>query len=261
MPAQRWISLPAQVDQVPRSTTPEAMPTQYTWKGAPGDRELGVTATSARIALKLAGASGPAVEVVGELRCPTYPSKPVPETITKLLARHAGTPVRPYSTFDFGRARYAGAASAVVRGDAAEVESRLRRLRGDLPPGWIAYLGTSNFLGEGKWPEGSIELVIAPGSGQLDILRIARTDAVNYDLRTEALVRALSAWDRSWGIDILRAETDTIEFALTRMPDDLAAFAREVYALCPDVVDQGAGTIEALQQEIAARRRVFLWWD
>ena len=197
----------------------------------------------------------------GKLRCPVYPTEPVPEAISSLLSRHAGSRARAYSTFDFGRARYQGAASAIIRGDAGVVEAKLRELRRDLPPGWVAYLGTSQFLGDEELPRDSVELVVAPGSGPLDILRIARTDAVNYDLQTEALVRALAEWDRAWGIDVIHAETDTIELALAHMPADLAAFAREVYALCPDVVDQGAGSLEALQQDIATRRRVYLWWD
>jgi hypothetical protein len=243
------------------SEDPEALPTAYTWTGSPAAPHLEVSPTSAKVTLTLVGPQGAKVEVAGELRCPFFPSEPVPEAITALLARHAKTAVRPYSTFDFGRARYSGAASAIINGDALAVETKLRRLRRDLPAGWVAYLGTTRFLGDETWPDGSVELVVAPGSAPMDILRIARTDAVNYGLMTEALILALSEWDRAWGVDILHAETDTIELALTRMPKDLPAFARDVYELCPDAVDQGAGTIEALEREIASRRRVYLWWD
>lgn len=233
----------------------------YTWKGKEGSPQLVRSSTSATIALSLAGPGGAQVDVAGELRCPSYSSAPVPQAITSLLARHTGASVRPYSTYDFGRARYAGAASAIIVGGDARAESTLRALRRDLPPGWVAYLGTSSFFGDEKVAAGAVELVVAPGRTPLDILRNARTDAVNYGLLTEALVRKLAAWDRAWGIDILRAETDTIELELRRLPDDLAAFAKEVHAFCPDVVDQGTGTIAALESEIATRRRVHLWWD
>lgn len=232
----------------------------YEWRGAPTSPALVTTRTTASIALTLATENG-TVEVKGELTCPTYPDAPVPEEIRALLAKQAGAPVRPYSTFDFGRALYAGAASAIVEGPREDAEARLRRLRAELPAGWVAYLGTSQFLGDERPSPDAVELVVAPGRGPLDILRIARTDAVNYGLGTEALVRTLADWDRAWGIDVIHAETDTVELALRRTPNDLAAFAREVYAFCPDVVDQGTETVEALAQEIAARRRVFLWWD
>jgi len=239
----------------------EGDPKTYVWKGAAAAPHLVVSSSGAKVALTLAGIAGGQVKVVGDLRCPVFPTEAVPEAIRSLLSRHAGSAARPYSTVDFGRAHDPGAASAIVRGDATLVESKLRDLRQSLPPGWVAFLGTSQFLGDERWPSDSVELVVAPGSGPLDILRIARTDAVNYGLQTEALIRALAEWDRAWGIDVIHAETDTIELALTRMPPDLSSFAREVYALCPDVVDQGTGSIEALQQEIATRRRVFLWWD
>ena len=39
------------------------------------------------------------------------------------------------------------------------------------------------------------------------------------------------------------------------------AFAREVYAFCPDVVDQGTETVEALAAEMKQENTVYLWWD
>ncbi len=61
-------------------------------------------------------------------------------------------------------------------------------------------------------------------------------------------------------IDIVRAETDTVVFGLVNVPRDLAAFAEDLYKFCPDIVDQGAGSIEALQENVAGGR-VLLWWD
>jgi hypothetical protein len=38
-------------------------------------------------------------------------------------------------------------------------------------------------------------------------------------------------------------------------------FAKEVYQFCPDVVDQGTETVEALASERKRTNRVYLWWD
>ena len=38
-------------------------------------------------------------------------------------------------------------------------------------------------------------------------------------------------------------------------------FAKEVYTFCPDVVDQGVGSIEALEEAIKEMHGVWLWWD
>ena len=168
--------------------------------------------------------------------------------------------MRPYATFDFGRARDPSAASAIVRAD-ADVAGMLQRLRRALPAGWMAFAGTDQFLDDTPPPSGSIEVVVARGVAPFDILRVARSDATNFDLQTEALVHALTAWNDAWGVTIEHATTDTIELTLRRLPPDVDAFAREVYALCPDVVDQGTGTVAALADDIRARHGVFLWWD
>jgi hypothetical protein len=78
---------------------------------------------------------------------------------------------------------------------------------------------------------------------------------------TEDLIRKLRQWDDAYGIDIYMADTDTIQLRLKRLPPDLPAFAKEVYAFCPDIVDQGVGSVEALEQAIRESREVYLWWD
>jgi hypothetical protein len=107
-----------------------------------------------------------------------------------------------------------------------------------------------------------VEVVVGPGQSQFDILRIARSDAVNYGLETEDLVTRLQQYDRDVGISLLQAETDTIVFDLLREPADWAAFARELYAFCPDIVDQGGvDSVEELERQIRKERQVLLWWD
>ena len=46
------------------------------------------------------------------------------------------------------------------------------------------------------------------------------------------------------------AETDTIEFTFLKLPAGLRAFCEDLYEFCPDIVDQGVGTVEALESEI-----------
>jgi hypothetical protein len=102
-----------------------------------------------------------------------------------VLSQASHAVVRSYSTRDFGRECYTGAISVQVPERHAD------------PPGV------------------GVEVVIGPGSTQFDILRIAASDAVNYDKQTEDLVRVLQDWDRRFGIDIFAAETDTVQLKLT----------------------------------------------
>lgn len=206
--------------------------------------------------VELTADTGETVRVAGTLTCPWMPKGPPPAELVEFVRKLAGKRPRLFSTYDFGRAKYGGAVSIIDKGDARDLVSKLRSR---LPAGWVAYVGTTRWLGKER-PDG-VEVVVGPGSTQLDVLRLARSDAVNYGMGTEDLVDKLSAWDRAYGIDISHAETDTVVVELTRMPKDLGAFAKEVYGFCPDVVDQGVGTVDRLAEEIAAKRAVYLWWD
>ena len=173
------------------------------------------------------------------------------------LAKVGGGTIRSYSTYDFGRARDEQCMSVVLpKGEAA---SRLPALRQSLPPGAVAFIGTSNWLGDER--HDGVELVVGPGASQFDILPLARTDAVNYDMDTEDIIRKLQEYDRAYGITLMHAETDTVEFNLHRDPQDLAAFAAGLYEFCPDIVDQGVGSVEALAESIEITGAVYLWWD
>ncbi len=135
----------------------------------------------------------------------------------------------------------------------------LHELRPQLDPDLVAFIGTTRWLGEFK-PNG-VELVIGEGKCQEDILRLAKVDAINYDMDTEALVKKLQHYDAQIGIDIIQAETDTVWFELKNLPEDLPAFAADLYEFCPDLVDQGCGDLHGLIAELKKDRRVCLWWD
>lgn len=174
-----------------------------------------------------------------------------------LLGDLSASSVRPYSTRDFGRERFLDARSVIVpSGRAAAVVERFRTA---LPEGLISFIGTSRWLGDEK--HSGVEVVLARGNTQFDIIRAAASDAANYDMETEDLIRTLERFHSTLGIDIFQAETDTIAFRLLSMPADLAGFAHEIYEFCPDAVDQGVGTEEALARAIKKERLVSLWWD
>ncbi|MCA9791500.1 MAG: DUF4253 domain-containing protein [Candidatus Eremiobacteraeota bacterium] len=175
----------------------------------------------------------------------------------RALSQATGRSVRPYCTRDFGRQHYSGACSVLVEPERAE--GLLAKVRAQLPSGYVAFIGTVHSLADP--PAQGTELVVAPGTSQFDILRVAASDAVNYDLSTEDLIRQLQTWDQQVGIDIYQASTDSIGLRLKSVPDALPEFAARVYRLCPDIVDQGLGNIEALQQQIQHQQRLDLWWD
>jgi hypothetical protein len=60
--------------------------------------------------------------------------------------------------------------------------------------------------------------------------------------------------------DGARAATTLLE---GRIPPgaDIAKLPAEVEALCPDVVSQGTGTVDALAHEVRSSGTLYCWWD
>jgi hypothetical protein len=179
------------------------------------------------------------------------------EAAARILEETTGTAVRPYSTRDFGRERYSGARSVLVPESGAE--RLLLQVRRKIPRGMVAFVGVTHNLSRPK-PAG-VELVVAIGTSQFDIVRVAATDGINYGLDTEGIVKELESWDKEYGVDIWQAESDVVQLRLKTQPKDLQSFANRVYKFCPDIVDQGVGNADELAKLIAKEKAVFLWWD
>jgi len=175
----------------------------------------------------------------------------------RVLAEVSGGEVRPYWTQDFGRAKKSGGYSALVPEGSAK--TLLLKLRARLPQGYVAFVGTTRNLDDPAIR--GVELVLARGHDQFDIVRLAATDGVNYGLTSEDIVLRLEKWDAAFGIDIWQAETDTVQMDLKSQPKDIRAFSRELYKFCPDIVDQGVGDLKSLQEEIREQEAITLWWD
>lgn len=103
--------------------------------------------------------------------------------------------------------------------------------------------------------------VVVTARDEAGYLAMARPDAINYGMDHDAVMQRLAPWRERYGLRLYGAGGDWMRFDITRPPDDWQAFAREVYAFCPDIVDQGTGDVEALAREMEAARTLYLWWD
>ncbi len=79
--------------------------------------------------------------------------------------------------------------------------------------------------------------------------------------RSEDVVTKLNAWEEAWGVTIWSADVESVTFDLTRQPKDPRSCAEDLYAFCPDIVDQGVGTVDALIQHLGESGSLYLWWD
>ncbi len=126
-------------------------------------------------------------------------------------------------------------------------------------------------------------------------LRTKNTNAINYDLETEDIIQQLKKWDNQYGITLLHVDSDTVTIKFTTLPENLADLVTEIYAFCPDTVDQHFGCIvdlleaaeemqedvpedirqlvegvdledegyglELLKKSLAINQVIVLWWD
>jgi hypothetical protein len=83
------------------------------------------------------------------------------------------------------------------------------------------------------------QIAVLRSSDPYDILRAVQTDGANYEVYNDDLITRLKAWEAQCAFRIVGADGDWVELEFLTLPTDLAAFAEEVYAFCPDTIDQG----------------------
>lgn len=137
----------------------------------------------------------------------------------------------------------------------------------------------------GEWPEhgraGSAGLTIASDIrtgkplDRVHILLIPTTDSweVPAYLRwggwnacppPAQQVAALRHWHQRFGVELVAVDRDTMNLRVARRPIDrpaALALARDQYRFCPDVIDQGAGSLSALAASLMSDDWWFFWWD
>lgn len=117
------------------------------------------------------------------------------------------------------------------------------------------------FRSEQKFGHGPDVIGIIKSNDQFDILRCKGTEAPNYNIGSDALIATLKAWHAETPFEIMGADYDWLEARLLKPPADWHVMAEKVYALCPDVVEQGTLTVEALAAEMKETGTLYLWWD
>lgn len=77
----------------------------------------------------------------------------------------------------------------------------------------------------------------------LELVQKARTSAPNFGLSNDQIVDQLSKWLRLCNFTVREANEDSLTLEFNSLPEDVEAFAQEIYDFCADVVDQGTACI------------------
>ena len=95
-------------------------------------------------------------------------------------------------------------------------------------------------------------IIVAPVTGQFDILRIEETSGMRYELDTEDIVEKLRYFDREFGIDILEANMSGVFFKVNSAPIGKAA---------QELLDWAGRFWPTEYERPDDLNRVALWWD
>jgi len=131
----------------------------------------------------------------------------------------------------------------------------IARLRRRMGAGYLVFRAEQGF---GHGPD---SIAVMPGSDQFDALRVRGTSGPNYNITTDSAIALARRWDAEFGLDIVGAGLDWFEARFRRTPTDFLALARLLYRVCPDVVDQGSGTVEGLAGDMRQSNTLYCWWD
>ncbi|MBS1560229.1 MAG: DUF4253 domain-containing protein [Bacteroidetes bacterium] len=123
--------------------------------------------------------------------------------------------------------------------------------------GYTIFLLENNF-NSGNSPD---YVGVLPTTDKFTVLKHIGTDGVNWDISNDSLLKIIKRFDDRYSLELIGASGEWCEFIIHKEPNDWMEFAKDVYNVCPDVVEQGAGSIEALANEYKMTRRLYLWWD
>jgi len=104
-------------------------------------------------------------------------------------------------------------------------------------------------------------VALFPRSDRYEILRLMGTNGWNYGIGPDSVVVWLEALERDHPFVLTGMGFDWVEGRFRSAMRDADALARRFYAFCPDVVDQGTETVDALARDLRESQRLYCWWD
>lgn len=123
----------------------------------------------------------------------------------------------------------------------------------------------TSFGGYRNYQDGSLtETILAyiPTSKPYEVFAWVPFGGWNECPDAEDMIKVARYWYEEYKVIPAVISHDTLEFRAMPLEKDTAIkIAKEQYELCPDIVDQGIGTIGALAHSLTQSTVWFFWWD
>lgn len=121
--------------------------------------------------------------------------------------------------------------------------------------GFLIFRSSRNY---GNVPD---RVTVAKGNSSYDILKLQKTESINFHLNTRAIIAWLKKQQKQAPFVLVGAGPDWIEGRFTKQPQNMLSFAKKIYAFAPDTVSVEAGTLDKLAKKMTRTNRFFLVWD
>jgi hypothetical protein len=104
-------------------------------------------------------------------------------------------------------------------------------------------------------------LALVPIWDQFRVVKVVGTTGLNYDISNAAVIAWLKALEQDAPFVLTGIGDDHVEGRFTGRLADPESMAQRLYRFCPDVVEQGTGSVSGLATELRRRNTFYCWWD
>jgi ankyrin repeat protein len=104
-------------------------------------------------------------------------------------------------------------------------------------------------------------LIALPTTRWQDALAVVQTNGTNYGIGPGYVVEWMEALMREQPFELTTVAHDILAGEFLTEIEEPQALAHRMYEFCPDIVDQGTGSVEELADTLRENRTFFFWWD
>lgn len=112
-----------------------------------------------------------------------------------------------------------------------------------------------------SYGDGPEKLCIIPSTNKYEAIALHQTNGCNCGIGPGYVVEWLKELEAEQPFILTCIAHDTLSGRFLTPFDDPDGWAERMYDFCPDIVDQGCGSVELLAETLADSDNLFFWWD
>ncbi len=104
------------------------------------------------------------------------------------------------------------------------------------------------------------KVALLPTQDKYAVMAALETNGDNYGIGTAGVIAWMKELEQQREFVLTGIGFDYMEGQFTSPVQDAQGLAKRMYQFCPDIVEQGVGSIPALVKELK-KGRLYFWWD